>query len=75
MNRLTLSLNNQDLMEVKTDSCKTPQELSRLIQTAFQIKEEIIGITDSYGKFYDLQYAWENLKSLSSHKLNVITGK
>ena len=75
MNRLTLNLDNQKLMEVRADFCKTSQELARLIQAAFHIKEEILGITDSSGKFYDIQYAWENLKSLSNHKLNIITSK
>ena len=74
MNKLTLSLNSQ-LIEVKTDVCKSPGDLAKLIQAAFQIKEDVLGITDSGGKFYDLQYTWQNLKSLSNHKLSIVTGK
>jgi hypothetical protein len=74
MNKLTLSLGSQ-LTEVRTGECKSSSDLARLIQAVFHTKEDILGITDSMGKFYDLHYAWQNLKTLSNHKLSIVTGK
>jgi hypothetical protein len=53
MNKLTLSLGSE-LLELRTDDCRSPSELSKLIQSVFQTKEEILGVTDSGGKFYEL---------------------
>ena len=66
MNKLTLKLGSQ-LLELWVDQCNSPAELSKLIQSVFQTKEEILGIADVGGKFYDLEYAWQNLKTLSNH--------
>jgi hypothetical protein len=53
----------------------TSLELSKLLQTAFHIKEEILGIKDQFGKFYDLNYASKNINTLDGHIFSVVTTK
>lgn len=74
MNKLTLSLGEQQI-ELSIEDCKSPLELVKLVQTAFQLKEDILGVTDSAGKFYELEYLWQNMPTFNNHKLALITAR
>ena len=74
MNKLTLGVGSQ-LVELHIDDCSSPSELSKLIQSVFQVKEDILGVTDTGGKFYDLDYASQNIRTFNNHRLNVISGR
>ena len=61
--------------EITLEDTITPAHLLRLLQNIFQTQQEILGITDPFGKFYDLSYAAQHIKTLNNHKFNIVTAK
>jgi hypothetical protein len=72
MNILTLTYRTTT-KQLTVDTCQSPSNLARLLQTTFNTQEDILGITDPFGKFYDLQYASNHLSTLHNHKFRVVT--
>lgn len=44
----------KSIKKIRISKSCSPEDLSLLISRSFGTKEKIIGVTDSYGKFYDL---------------------
>lgn len=49
------------------------EDLSHLIAHSFGVKDKIIGLTDPFGKFYDLQYVSKNLNTLGKQTFSLVT--
>lgn len=74
MSKLALTYRSA-LKELHLEENISSSELAKLLQSVFQIKEEVLGITDQFGKFYDLAYASQHVKTLNNHKFNIVTTK
>jgi hypothetical protein len=72
MNILTLTYRTTTA-QLSLENCQSPVHLARVLQTTFNTREDILGITDPFGKFYDLQYASNHLCTLHNHKFRVVT--
>ena len=51
------------------------QDFTGLLKTVFKISEQIIGVTDSFGKFYDVQFAAKNLPTLNQKTISLVTAE
>lgn len=51
------------------------EDLSRMIESIFKIKQKVVGATDECGKFFDLQFISENIKIMQGHILELVTAK
>lgn len=71
MNQLTLRL-GQKIKKVTITKTNSAADISKMIESIFRVREKLIGVTDEYGKFYDLQFVSDNLRILSSHTLNLV---
>ena len=71
MNSLTLK-NGQRIKKLTVHKTNSPEDISKMIESIFRIHEKLIGVTDEYGKFYDLQFVCDNLRLLSTHTLNLV---
>ena len=71
MNQLTLRL-GQKIKKVTVTKTSSAVDISKMIESVFRVREKLIGVTDEYGKFYDLQFVSDNLRILSSHTLNLV---
>lgn len=74
MSKLALTYRSA-LKELHLEENISSGELAKLLQSVFQIKEEVLGITDQFGKFYDLAYASQHVKTLNNHKFKIVTTK
>jgi hypothetical protein len=74
MSKLTLTYRSA-LKELHIEENVNASELSKLLQAVFQTKEEVLGITDQFGKFYDLMYAAKHIKTLNNHRFSIVTTK
>lgn len=52
-----------------------PEDLSRILESTFKTRERIVGVTDQYGKFYQLSFVNSNLSFLRGHTLSLVTVK
>ena len=74
MNQLTLRL-GQKIKKVTVTKTNSAADISKMIESVFRLRERLIGVTDEYGKFYDLQFVSDNLRILSSHTLNLVLAR
>lgn len=52
-----------------------PESLAKILESAFKTRERIVGVTDEYGKFYNLSFVNENLGFLRKHALSLVSVK
>ena len=74
MNQLTLKLGNAS-KRVTLQKSNDPEDLARILESTFKIRERIVGVTDEYGKFYHLTFVNDNLGFLRPHTLSLVTVK
>jgi hypothetical protein len=74
MNKLTFNYRSHS-KQITLQDILTQNHLLKLLQTIFDTQQEILGITDKFGKFYDLNYAAQNIKTLNNHIFNIVTAK
>ena len=71
MNHLTLKL-DQKIKKVIISKTNSATDIAKMVESAFKLKEKLIGVTDEDGKFYDLDFFSDNMRLLSSHTLNLV---
>lgn len=71
MNHLTLRL-GQKVKKVTISKTNSAADISKVVESVFRLREKLIGVTDEYGKFYDLDFVSEHMRILSTHTLNLV---
>jgi hypothetical protein len=74
MNQLIIKFGNQT-KKVTIPKTNSVEDLGKIIESIFKLKEKIVGVTDEHGKFYDLQFLNDNLKLLKTQHLDLVTAK
>lgn len=74
MSQLILKLGTTS-KSVNIPRTNSSEDLGKIIESIFKTKEKVVGVTDEFGKFYDLQFVHENMKLLKLHTLDLVTAK
>lgn len=61
--------------KISVGKINSADDLMNLLKTTFEISEDIIGVTDTFGKFYDIQFVASHLTTLHLRKFNIVTVK
>lgn len=74
MSQLVIKL-GQVTKSITIPKMNSSEDLSRMIESIFKIKQKVVGATDECGKFFDLQFISENIKIMQGHILELVTAK
>ena len=74
MSQLILKLGSTT-KSINIPKTSSMDDLARIIESIFRIKEKVVGVTDEFGKFFDLQFVNDNIKLMKSHHLELVTVK
>ena len=75
MNSFIFKLGTGHSKKVTSAKIGSVDDFCKLIESVFGIKDQIIGITDENGKFYDLDFVNTNPKLFRNHTLNLLLAK
>lgn len=71
MNHLTLKLEHK-VKKVTISKTNSAADIAKMVESAFRLREKLIGLTDEYGKFYDLDFVSDNMPILAPHTLSLV---
>ncbi len=68
MSQLILKFGNIS-KSINIPRTNSADDLARIVESIFKTKEKVVGFTDEFGKFFDLQFVNDNLKLMKTHHL------
>lgn len=75
MNSLTFKLGPSNTKRITSAKTSSVEDLRKMIESIFGIRERIIGITDENGKYFELEFVNENMGLFKSHVLSLVLAK
>lgn len=75
MNSFIFRLGTSNSKKVTSAKTNSVDDFCKMIASVFAIRDQIIGVTDDNGKFYDMDFVNANPKLFRNHVLNLVLAK